>query len=352
MGLFIMMFLGINLVMWDFNRLLSLFMGVCLFSSIFVSKFHPGAMGLLVPIYLGCLASYGISRFNSSHRKWIIGALGGFVIMQAVWLILQYYNIDPFFYSLKDPSKDAMMGFCGQSGQLGTFFGITLPIMAYIHPGLVLVSLIGLAVAKSSFGFVSAVVSGLIYFFFTSKTFFVVFLAVCIIGSAVFFMKFETVKIADFGTRLAVWNHAKKVMAEGKIYPVKNGIKYELKTNPWWGYGLGNWKRIFPYLPEQVSWRGFHFNYRDEKFTHAHNDYIETYFDLGRIGLISLFLLISRFLFGFCVAIKDKELVLLFSCLVSYLLCATGNFISYIPISGMLLILCYGMYRGALKENG
>ena len=114
----------------------------------------------------------------------------------------------------------------------------------------------------------------------------------------IFFGRVERLKGADFGTRGAVWLHSIKTTAQGSIIAVKNNRQFRIKANPWLGFGLGNFTMIFPYVPQQKE-AGYLFNYVDEKFTHAHNDYVETFFDLGYIGISSLFLLIGGFIYEF-----------------------------------------------------
>ena len=121
-----------------------------------------------------------------------------------------------------------------------------------------------------------------------------------------------------------------------------------ISTNPLWGYGFGNFLVYFPFIPQQQN-----FNYINEKFTHAHNDLIETpVFELGVIGLISLLLLFINFFREFIVHKKNKELIMIFTCILAYLLNALGNFLSQIAVSGMLLMIFYGMFKGIIKENG
>jgi len=40
-------------------------------------------------------------------------AIFGTVILQYIWLTLQYFNIDPIFKSLSTPGKSEMVGFNG-----------------------------------------------------------------------------------------------------------------------------------------------------------------------------------------------------------------------------------------------
>ena len=114
------------------------------------------------------------------------------------------------------------------------------------------------------------------------------------------------------------------------------------------GFGFGNFIRIFPYVPQNLV--GDNFNYVDEKFTHAHNDFVEAFFELGYLGLICMTGLIGTFLWKVR-RIHDRETALYFSCVCAWLLNATGNFLSQLACSGMLLILYYGMFRGSMRRE-
>ena len=279
-------------------------------------------------------------------------------LLQCLWLALQSLNvpviikignlrIDATFKSLLDSSKKEMVGFSGSKDQLGTFFALTSPLLLYFHPLLIFFSIIGVFISKSSFAFVSMILSSMIYLFFISKRLFAVFLIVSSIISILFFLKVDKLKPADFITRFNVWRYAIKSTIKGEIDIERDGRSYIITTNPIFGYGFGRFLTIFPFVPQKDRV----FNFINEKFTHAHNDPVEYYFELGYMGLISMILLVGYFVYQFVIANKSKEVVLYFTSIISYLLNASGNFISQITVSGMFLVLFYGMFKGVLRET-
>ena len=180
LGLLFFLFLSVSVVLWQFNRWLSVFTLLCLYSTFFVTSMSPRSIVLLFQLDLACLASYGISRFGKKHRQIIIKAIVGLMLLQGLWIALQANNIpikiktdtfetDLTFVSRLRPGQKEMVGFSGSPDQIGAFFALTLPIALYVFPPLVLLSLAGLVVSKSSFAFVAAILSGLIYFFYTNK---------------------------------------------------------------------------------------------------------------------------------------------------------------------------------------
>lgn len=350
LGLMFFLLLFNCLYLWDFNKYLSLFNIVCLFSAFFVTRFSPRAIILLFQLNLGCLVSYQISKFNKSQRKKILYAILIAVLFQLLWLIIQHFNLDPFFHSTIRQGKDEMVGFFGAKDQLGTFFALTAPILLNFHIGLALISLFGLFVSKSSFAFISAIIGILLYLWFKSRNIAIfTIIAMLIIGS-VYFVKVDKLQFADFNTRFLVWDYAVKSTLKGNVTIEINEQRMRIKSNPIFGYGFGNFLKIFPYIPQSLA-TNMQFNYADEKFTHAHNDYVELFFELGLLGLISMVLLLFNFIRSFIVAEKSQELIMYFSTILIYILNSLGNFLAQIAISGFLLMIFYGLYEGCRREK-
>lgn len=340
------LFLGATVFLWGFNKAISIFTGLCLFSTFFVAQMAPRSLMLLIQLDFGCLAAYGVSKLNARYRKWIIYSILGLVLLQAFWLMLQSNNLDPIFTSLL-PNRVGMnelVGFSGSAGQLGTFFAITLPIALYTFPVVALLSIVGIAISKSSFAFVAGITASLFYFFTISRKLFVIGL-IATIAAGVFFFKVEKLGKADFVTRFSVWKHAIQSTIGGKIIINQNGQKTEISTKPAFGFGWANFLRIFPYVPETPT-----FNYPDEKFTHAHNDFIEYFFELGYTGLAVMIAVILNLFYMFIKVIRSKEGILVSACLIAFMLNSTGNFCTQIATSGVLLMVYYGMLVGIYKE--
>ena len=344
------LFLGISFVLWQFNRFISLFTLACLLSAFFITQCSKTSMVFLIQLDLGCLACYGASKFNQENRKRILYGILGLVLLQYSWLIMQTYNLDFLFDSKITQGADELVGFSGSADQLGTFFALTLPVMLYIFPPLALLSLAGLIIAKSSFAFVAGIVSGLFYLYYSSKRLFGISILLITIVGIVFFIKVDKPTKADFSTRFSVWKYSIKAVTDENVRIIRNGKNLQVETNAWYGYGLGNYQQIIPYIPQELV--EYKFNYIDEKFTHAHNDYVELFFEFGRIGAVLLIGFLGSLLLVFLKAVKTKEFILYSACVLAYLLNATGNFVSQIAVSGLLLIIFLGMLYGVRRENG
>ena len=349
---------GISLFIWNFNKWLSLLLFSCLFSTFFVASLSPRSIFLLFNFNLICLASYLISQLEGKYRIWIKRAIFILFLIQLLWLLMQFFNIplhikiggqtiDATFHSLLYPDKKIMVGLSGSHDQLGTFFALTIPVIYAISPIFTILSIAGLYISKSSFAFVSGVVALLFLLFFTNRKHFKVVSIMCLISSLIFFTSIDKLRMTDFSTRIKVWEYALKSLHQGKITIEVNGKTRDIKCNPLLGFGFGNFQSIFPFVPQS---QGKYFNFPEEKFTHAHNDFIENHFETGYLGSGILLLLIGMFFVSFYKLRKSKEAVLYASCIVAYLFNATGNFLSQIAISGMFLCIFYGLFEGIRSE--
>lgn len=343
-GLIFCSFLGISLSLWKFNKYISIFTIICLLNTFFVAHFAARAMLLLFQVYISCLAIYGISKFNQKQRKYVLYGILTIFGLSCFYLVVQYFNKDPFFFSTLSHNRDELVAFFGAKDQLGSFFALTAPIAYFFNPYLSILSILGLFISHSSFAFVSAIISLGLYVSITNKNKIKYLIVGLFIVGVLFFRYGDDVSIADFGTRGAVWNEAIKDVFKQRITIGSQEVKGSLIN----GYGLGNFLNIFPYIEGQGK-----FNYSNEKFTHAHNDYIEVFSDLGLLGLLSILILLFNFVYRFIKSKKNKELVCLFCSIIAYLLNASGNFLTHLAYSGAFLIILVGLYEATRRElNG
>ncbi len=355
-----MLFAGISLLLWNFNKYLSIFTFIVLISAFFNTGLKPRAIMCLLQFDLCCLAAYGISKFNQQQRKYILYSILSLVVIYSIWILLQSYNKDPFFSSTLAQGKDELVGFSGAKDQLGTFFALTMPVMAFLNPAFLTLSFMGLLISKSSFAIVSAISGlGLYYFCVSKRIFYISLLGIAMI-LIIFFRFVDPPIYQDFEIRLNVWKCAVVSTIKGELtvttgvvrQDTRNGVfstvegeTTPIKFSPIIGMGLGSWISSFPYV------KAVNFNYYDEKFTHAHNDFVEMFLELGWLGLISLVLLMMNMAIRFLKAVKTRELVLFASCILVYALNASGNFLSHLAVSGMLLTVFYGCFEGVLRDG-
>jgi len=348
----LLVFLGLygSLAIWKFNKYISLFMLLCLSSVIYPGRMGTRAIFLLATLYGAIYGIYGVSKLGK--RSGISLAIASLTLFMGGYLLIQYFNLDPFFDLIGDTSKDGMYSFLGANNQVGSFFAITMPF-AIKHfrlkgfPIILPFSLLGLYISKSSFAIMAVCIGMSFYYFFKNRKLFKkIFVGLLILGF-IYVFKIDRVKEADFSTRFNVWKYAIASTIKGRMEVNIFGANRIAVARPCLGFGFSNWSAFFTRVPQRD--RGF--NYVNEKFRHAHNDFVEGFFEMGipfaAIGLLFYLNLFRRFLR----AKKTDELLMFSSAFVIFSVNATGNFICHLAYSGLLLIVILGLLFGELKER-
>lgn len=347
--LFGLMFLGISLVLWKFNKWLSVFTILCLISAILVTKLNMKAVLCLLQVDLACLATYAISRFDKVQRRWLLRTIFAIAMIQGIWVIVQSLNMDPIFYKIGDRLLDDTVGFSGSKNQLGAFLAITAPVVLEVCPWLLPLSIFGIFKSVTSTAWLALCVGTMFYCWAKVRKLFCALTVTMMVSTFVFILVFDKNPQTSLEQRGHVFGNTIKAVATGKIAISKEvepgkSITKTYICNPMFGYGLGAFSRIFPYSNHDFV-PGAHV------YGHCHNDFLEGFFDLGFLGFYSLIFLVIGFLIDVYRNRAIKEAMIYGSSLIAYLVCANGIFPSHTAVNGMLLIVFYGMFRGSLREN-
>lgn len=349
LALITVFFFGLSLVLWKFDKAISLFTFVCLASCVKFG-YQPKALFMLMQIYFSCLAMYGISKFNRQERRMILWGVFVVVILQSAYVIIQKLGMDPLFdYTFQGVTYkgvDDTVGFSGSHNMLGLFFAVTGPVVIYLFPYILPLVLFGLFCATSSFAWTGFTVSTIVTGLRMDRRVLIGIIASLIIGSGIFFYKFEDFSLGNFSGRYHPCKTAIESVVRGNIPLLvaedKESKTYEIiRCNPLFGYGLANFSSIFPYYESK------YFNTTVNKYVHLHNDIGEAFFELGLLFLVPLFLFLIGLIrmiskYRFCL-----EAITYSSCIFSYLICTLGIFGSHTAIGGVWFILFYGMLKGA-----
>ena len=347
LGLFALFCLVISLKLWEFNKILAVFTLYCLFSSMFVSNQHPKAIISVIQIYFGCLAMYGISTFDADRRKLLCRAIILLVLLQGGMILLQKFNLDSIFNNIANPMIDDTVAFCGSKNQAGLFFATATPLVLHIFPYFLPLILAGLWFAKTTTAMVAAFIGVGCYLFTFQRKIFGIFVLFLLFVAPFIYPKFDTLPKVEFTDRLNVVKYSIMQVNKGEALMRNENMIKRVRCNPLFGFGLGNFTRISPYTQVDYLTRTHADTHR---YFHAHNDYVETYFDLGQVGFGLLVLLLGHFFWGFIKIKKTKTLIMLFLCIFVYMLCAGGIFTIQIPVSAYLFILIYGLYMGEYRD--
>lgn len=348
-----------------FNWAYGLFGLVCTYSAFFVGGQHPRCIMTLFQVILATLGIKYVSKMEEKEIKKVLTAVLVLTFLQAFWVVLQSINKDPFFHMVGNVNRDDTVGFSGSHNQIGIFFSIITPLVAsrcfYFLP------LVAFCLVKSttSFAVMGSIVSGAFLIYWKWRKYFLHFVLVSLIGSFFYTRNVDHMEYGLFAERIGLWHHIIKSVNSGEIKLNKDGQHLLVTTNKWKGYGLGNFMRVSPYAQKEDFLNDIYYwqvkkwgkgAQPEHVFEHAHNDYLETLFDLGYAGFISMFLAIGWGVWKFIKAKKSEMLVLSTACLIGQMVPALGVYTVQTAISGMLLILFLGIFekyskRGIVWEN-
>ena len=200
-GFIVVILLGIIYKLWFFNKYLSIFNLVCLMSVITADQ-HPRSLIFLFIVILSSLIIEVISKLNEKQTKFLVNAILVLVFLQGVWVILQYFNIDPIWEMKGNKTLDDTVGFCGSHNQLGVFMAVTAPLVVGYFLWLLPLIIFGLWNAITTTAWIAFSVSATIAFivkflripnkgYHFRKDLITLALLILGISSVVFFGRFE-----------------------------------------------------------------------------------------------------------------------------------------------------------------
>ncbi len=352
LALFSVFCIGISIYLARINIPMGIFLTYCLGNTIFVAKQDPRTMFCLIQIILACLAIDLISRFTKRQANIILTIILGLTIFQGAFVIVQYFNLDPFFTPVNDEWFSRTVGISCSRNQIGLFFAIVSPLVLanaiWITP-LVVFGLFCSSTTSAWAGFLAGCIC--LCSFKLRRELWKVLILLCIC-SAIFFVKFEHISAPAYKQRIDLYKHTiESVESESVVMKrTQNGNTFakEVTCNKWLGYGLGKFTQISVWTQERFLHKG-----QSHVYSHAHNDLLEIWYELGRVGLLLALFMIGKLFRDFIYARKTKILVICFSCILAQLVSSLGIFTVQTAISGMLLVIFFGLFTGEIRrQNG
>lgn len=330
-------FICLAMLFWTTNKFISMFLIYATFSYLFICSQSPRTMLCLITGYSGIIFSHFVSKSDSSK---IYKALAVFAGLNAILLLLQILNKDPFFVSPTGVFMDRIVGFIGTRNQIGIFYaGITTLLMS-ISPWFLLMAL-PILLVKCSSALVGLCI-GLNTLLFLKGSRKLSFLIVSVLlASSLVWVKCGY-KSGEIAERIQLWKLTISQTVSGKL--VSDDGQHILKANPLFGFGLGNFFSYSQYSQGSViSPKDTH------RYEHAHNDLVEAFFEFGYIGLILIFLCISKVISDFieCLHIghpNTKNLIITFCSLITLSICSMGVYVFHAPVSLFLFCLFLGLF--------
>ena len=128
----------------------------------------------------------------------------------------------------------------------------------------------------------------------------------------------------------------------------------DVKCNRWFGFGLGSFMSLSPLTQDTFLIKNPQYPEMHHKYAHAHNDYVETWFELGRLGLIALLIIIMDIFIKFFMAIKTRKntiIVVCFAGIVAHMVCALGVFTVQTAVTAIPLIVMLGIFYGEVRDE-
>lgn len=340
-------FICLALLWWDTNKFISLFLIYTTFSYLFVCSQSPRAMLCLMTGYLAIMVGFLASRSNPYK---IYQAIGIMAAINAVFVVMQVFKLDPIFIPDTNALLDRTVGFMGSRNQLGIFHSTSSVILLFISPWLAMLSFPVLLV-KCSSAFAGLMAGASAYLFFQGKKF---------IGSLIIFMLALSVPVFI--------QHKKELVEElkerGRLWAltIEQGVKGELleddainpisdlhrkvSWNPILGAGIGNFFVLSP-MSQGIMWKkGTHQMW----YEHAHNDFVESFFEFGYLGTVLILLCIAGVISDFMSSVKTKGVLITFSALICLSVCSLGIYVFHAPVSLFIFCLTLGLFYAEVRN--
>jgi len=292
-------------------------------------------------LFMAMFTIMKISSLNEHYRWLVLKALVALVILQGILVVLQYFNLDPLFNSLKNPELDVPFGFSGSPNQSGVFFSVTMPLVAGMFPLALPLSLFALLLAKTTSAWVGAMAG--IALMSPKRTRKYMFMLI-VVASILFFARFESISEGALNERNLLYRNTFRAAITG-VLPIKSGDKVQMvKWNPIFGAGLGSFKRLSPYN-QNFYLTGAH------RYLKTHCDTLQVFFEMGYAGLAILCMFLCNMLYRFIRSKKTKLLMIVSSCLVVQFISSFGIFTVHTATSGFLLIIMLGLFLAETKRK-
>ena len=325
---------------WKLNKFLSLFIFYTALSYIFVTDCSPRSMLCLLIGYLGCAVMLFASQLK--NRKPVYTAIIIMAVLDIIYSILQVNGIDPFFQSLNG-SRREIIGFVGSNNQLGVYHATT----AFFTPILIPLSVIPIFLAKQNSSLIGLVAGTLSYFILSYRIKALVVTVVMILCLSIFWGNHCGKSKTEIMERVNLWKLSIEQTISGRsVITSEPMVGRTIVTNPWLGYGIGNFFVFSNKTQGHIVQKDTHV------YEHAHNDFVEAFYEFGYIGLFLLLgIVFSIFSIFFHLKNKSRVTIILFSSLIAQAVSSCGVYIFHAPVSLFMVCLILGLFYAECKDG-
>lgn len=328
-----------SFLIWQINKPLSVLSIYCLLSYIFVTQQHPRSLLCLIVAYGGIGLVCLITKLK--QVKPIYTCIIAMALIQFVLVVLQKFNLDPFFHSIANAKLCDTVGFVGSHNQLGEFYAAIVPFLGWFIP----VSFISIFFSQCSTALIAAFVATLLTIAVYNYKISLVFLGMGLVIIPLWGKYDTSVKYA-FNERLNICKLSIKQVVSGKaVMEISEKVKHIVACNPLTGFGLGSFLMISPSTQGPVLDRSNPNIYKNtHRFEHAHNDFVEWFFEGGWIGIAIVLVIAVHILYTFLFSEMTNGIKLTFISLISQLILSSGTYVIHAPVSYFMLCLTLGLF--------
>lgn len=322
--------------------------------------YHGGDVGQsnVMNVFIGGLI-FLVSRkyWKVNNTEPMMKCLVAIGVVSVIWMGFQFIKIDPLFIGqdaggnkIFDLPFNNPVGLFGIKMANGIFLSLIVPIVASFNILVAPLLLIPLFFAQSSVVALSLFGSMSFYLYHLHRKLFLPFILLGLVGLSAFCVLDERTDGQTFSSRFPVWHSAIKYGLHNPIgygpdsYRNLNKHKnFVFKSDEKYNHGLEF------YMPDgSVAFQYYSmfndkaeietktknkldsgFNAKDlSMWDNPHNEYIQMFFEYGFAGLFLLIGLMHEmwYRFKFYPGRKDKELIVLSSCLIVYFISGLTQF--------------------------
>lgn len=252
-------------------------------------------------VYLGMFSTIRSIDFTTKDKKILFNIIASIGFVIGLHCIGNSFHLHQW-YGVKETANSTqkhIASFLGQPSLVAAYLAMLIPIAIYVKRYFfAAVMIVAVLLTRSDVALVAMILSLIILL---RKKFMVIGFVIVLLSAIGIF--FSPLKIND-NARFAKWE---KIMVN-----LKEPFLGE-KSYPYTGFGPGSFK--YTYEPE----------IKNKRYSHAHNEYMETLSENGYIGAAFLFMaLLMMFLNLRINSFEDKILLSSFVCIA---LCAGGTFV-------------------------
>lgn len=335
--------------------------------------------GQVLNIFLGCLLFLFSRNFFKQEKLSDYYRYIGFVAaISLFWMVFQRFSIDPIFQGQSNsgelfgtPFNDPV-GLFGIKMASGIFLTIILPIIASMNLFIGALLLYPIWMSASSFVFLTAGIVSLFYTFHLHKKLFIWLMIGFAFAIPFYIYKDVKTDPKTAGSRFPIWHSA--ISAElkspdgfcGLIGYGPDSYRNFTKHKSFRFVGDNHYNHgILTVMPDGKQMFKYYSVHNDkaeiealtkkidettvpkgkmDDWDNPHNAYVNLFFQYGWIGVILLCGLVREMWARFRLSIKDKELVVITSCLIVYFITSIGHFPLEMARLGYLFPILLGAF--------